>query len=84
MKCRQSIVIQNIYGLPARRNDKKVTVVKVGAFKNTPLISTKGSTIYINYGNAVIKRRAAIIEEARHMMGLYLESKSKPWYKRIF
>ena len=84
MKCRQSIVILNNYGLPARRNDKKVTVVKIGAFKDIPLISSKGSSVYINYGNAVIKRRAAILEEAKHIMAIYLESRSKSWFKRIF
>ena len=71
-KCRDKIEIVNSYGFPADKNDKKVTVI----FGWEPIKNSKGKTIYVNYGNAVNRRRKAILEYAN-------EIHLKPWYWHI-
>jgi len=68
-------MILNSYGFPAQRHDKKVQVVKFGKFNYKPLLTSKGKTKYENYGNAVRRRRKAILE-----MAYDLTYGGKPWY----
>lgn len=64
-KCRQKVVILNVYGTIADKNDKKVSVVIKGTFSNEPVRNSIGGTEYINYGNAKRRRRLAILEYAQ-------------------
>lgn len=70
-------MILNSCGFPASPRDKKVQVVKFGRISFKPLLTTKKKTHYENYGNAVNRRRKAIIEMARDL-------NNKPWYYFIF
>jgi len=75
-KCREDIMILNSYGFTASPRDKKVQVVKFGKFNYKPILTSKKKPIYENYGNAVNRRRKAILEYAREIY-------SKPWYWHI-
>ena len=75
-KCREDIMILNSYGFPASRNDKKVQVVRFGMLNFKPILTSKNKTIYENYGNALNRRRVAILDMAR-------EIHKKPWYWHI-
>ena len=72
-KCKDKIEIVNSYGFPADKNDKKVTVI----FGWKPLKNSKGKTAYIKYGNAVNKRRDAILEYAKAI-------NNKSWIWHLF
>lgn len=76
-KCREDIMILNGYGFPAQPKDKKVQVVKFGKISYKPLLTSRGHIVYENYGNAVNRRRKAILEYAK-------ELSTKPWYYFIF
>jgi len=76
-KCREDIMILNSYGFPAQRHDKKVQVVKFGKFNYKPLLTSKKKPVYENYGNAVNRRRKAILDMAK-------EIHLKPWYWYVF
>ena len=72
-KCRESIMIINSYGFSAQPKDKKVQVVRFGLFYYKPILTSKKKPVYENYGNAVNRRRKAILEYAKELSG-------KPWY----
>lgn len=83
-KCRKRVQILNKYGDIADKNDKFITVVIADIWENTPMKNSKGDTHYINYGNAVIKRRAVILEEAKRIFERHLLKKSKNWLYNVF
>lgn len=70
-------MILNSYGFPAQRKDKRVQVVKFSRFSYKPILSSKKKPVYENYGNAVNRRRRAILEYAREIY-------QKPWYWYVF
>ena len=74
-KCRRKIKIINSYGLPADKTDKKVTVVLLGLTSFKTFKTSKGDTIYIKYGNALNKRKEAILAYAKT-----INSKSILWH----
>jgi hypothetical protein len=76
-KCRKAVRILNNYGTIADRNDKKVNVVIRRRLKDEIQLNSKGMPVYINYGNAQIKRRETILRLAKE---LYL----KPWIYHVF
>jgi hypothetical protein len=70
-------MILNNYGFPASKKDKRVRVVKFGKITCKPVLSTQKKPVYENYGNAVNRRRKAILELAHQLA-------YKPWYYFIF
>ena len=70
-------MILNNYGFRACPHDKKVQVVRFGRLNFKPILTSKKKTIYENYGNALNRRRVAILDMAR-------EIHKKPWYWHIF
>ncbi len=74
-KCRNKIKIINSYGLPADKTDKKVTVVLFGFTSFKTFKTSKGDTMYIKYGNALNKRREAILAYAKT-----INNKSLLWH----
>jgi len=70
-------MILNNYGFPASKRDKKVRVVKFGKLSFKPVLTSKKKPVYENYGNAVNRRRKAILEMA-HELAI------KKWYYFIF
>ena len=72
-KCRKTISVVNMLGLPATKSDKNVSVVFFRTFGFDTLKNSKGKTLYVKYGNAINKRRIAIVRYARLI-------NNKPWY----
>lgn len=70
-------MIINSYGFNAQPKDKKVQVVRFGLLNYKPILTSKKKPVYENYGNAVNRRRKAILEYAKELYG-------KPWYYFIF
>jgi len=70
-------MILNNYGFPASKRDKKVRVVKFGRLSFKPVLTSKKKPVYENYGNAVNRRRKAILELSQELY-------KKPWYYWIF
>lgn len=76
-KCRKAVRIINSYGTIADKNDKKVKVVIRRHSKDEIQLNSKGSSEYINYGNALIKRRETILKLAK-------ELNLKSWIYHVF
>lgn len=75
-KSRNSIKLLNYHGMIASPTDKLITIKRFnpdGQVLN--LITSKGKPAYINYGNALIRRRFEIKDVAKE-----LNNKSKLWH----
>lgn len=64
-KVRKEIQILNVYGRTANNIDKKCHVVRVDGRYLIPFVTTKNKDHYINYGNALNRRREEILKLAR-------------------
>ncbi len=68
-KVRSEIQIINVYDKNANDTDKKCRVVRVNGKFLIPFLTTKKETFYINYGNAIRRRREEILNLARSYVG---------------
>ena len=76
-KVRKQIKIINIYDKEANETDKKCHVVRVNGKFLIPFLTTEKKTFYINYGNAIRRRREEILNLARS----YRKSN---WLRNVF
>ena len=75
-KARKRVKLINPLGEEAQSNHKRITIHVYNTDGTiTKLLTNRGKTVYINYGNAVRRSRDEILK-----LAIELEAKSKIWH----